>query len=245
MEKRRSGYRFQPSWRASLLLALFLPLFTGLGFWQLQRAGEKAALNALREARAQEAPIRLGSESPETLDDFRYHPVEATGEYDPAHQFLLDNQLEGSTPGYHVLTPLKLAGSDQAVLINRGWAPLGPSRTILPALAPPPAGQVRVSGTLDRFHRVGFRLQGAEIPAPGWPSLVQLPEPEALAERLGYPLLPYQVLLDPSAVGGFSRHWRETPLDPGKNQGYALQWFLFAACAVLLFLRHGLTRKAA
>ncbi|MDD1650483.1 MAG: SURF1 family protein [Methylococcaceae bacterium] len=215
-----------------------------LGFWQLQRAEEKSAINALREARTQEPSMRLGPETPPDLEAMRYRPVFAEGLYDTTHQFLLDNQLKGQEPGYHVLTPLRLAGSNQAILVNRGWVPQGPSRAALPDIGLGPPRKIRIQGKLDYLHRVGFRLKGAEIPAAGWPSVVQLPEADQLAERLGYPLLPYQVLLDPDAESGYLRVWHAAPLDPGKNLGYALQWFLFAAGAAFLFLRHTLKRGA-
>jgi surfeit locus 1 family protein len=98
-------------------------------------------------------------------------------------------------------------------------------------------GETRIAGVADRFFNVGFRLKGAEIPGPGWPAVVQVPEPELLSTRIGYPLLPYQVLLDPDADQGFVRDWREARLDPEKNRGYALQWFLFAAVAAVIYLR--------
>jgi surfeit locus 1 family protein len=215
-----------------------LALFISLGIWQIQRADEKRALMEARESRVQEAPVRLsGQES--SLDDLRYRRVIVAGEYDAAHQFLLDNQLHDRQPGYDVLTPLRISGSDKAVLVNRGWIPLGADRTRRPDVSLRKTS-VSVSGVADRFPGVGFRLKGAEIPGPGWPSVVQLAEPERLAERLGYPVLPYQVLLDPSAEEGYVRAWRETRLDPGKNLGYALQWFLFATVAAILYIRHGL-----
>ncbi len=239
-----TGYRFKPSVTAWLLLGVVLPAFITLGFWQLHRAEEKAALNALQEARSQDIAVRLAPEIPEALEPLRFRRVWAEGEYDTARQFLLDNQLQGQAPGYHVLTPLRLAGSGKAILVNRGWVPLGPSRASLPDIALAPAGPARVQGTLDRLHRVGYRLKGAEIPGAGWPSVVQLPEPASLAVRLGYPLLPYQVLLAPDAANGYSRLWHAAKLDPGKHRGYALQWFLFAACAVFFFVRHGLRNAA-
>jgi surfeit locus 1 family protein len=215
-----------------------LALFISLGIWQIQRADEKRALMEARESRVQETPVRLsGQES--SLDDLRYRRVIVAGEYDAAHQFLLDNQLHDRQPGYDVLTPLRISGSDKAVLVNRGWIPLGADRTRRPDVSLRKTS-VSVSGVADRFPGVGFRLKGAEIPGPGWPSVVQLAEPERLAERLGYPVLPYQVLLDPSAEEGYVRAWRETRLDPGKNLGYALQWFLFATVAAILYIRHGL-----
>lgn len=242
--KALSRYRFRPSLRAWALFGAAFPLFVGLGFWQLHRAEEKLAINALREARARDAAISLGADAPEDIEALRYRQVSLKGEYDVAHQFLVDNQLQDQVPGYHVLTPFRLAGGDKAVLVNRGWVPVGSSRAVLPALAGAPTGQIRVEGTLDYLHRVGFRLRGAETPGAGWPSLVQLPEPGPLSARLGYPLLPYQVLLAPAAEGGYARTWHTARLDPANNRGYALQWFLFAACAAFFFVRHGLKSTA-
>ena len=172
-------------------------------------------------------------------DALRYRPVEVSGAYDPDHQFLVDNQVRGGKPGYLVLTPLRIAGTGMAVLVNRGWVPLGADRARKPEVGFDTQA-VHVSGIADYFPRVGFKLRGAEIPGPGWPSVVQVPEPGPLAERLGYPVLPYQVLLDPAAPDGYVRAWHEVSPDPGKNRGYALQWFLFATVAAVLYVRHGL-----
>lgn len=235
-------YSFKPGWKASLMFLAAFALFTNLGVWQLHRAGEKQALMEAREQRGRDAPVRLrGAE--DGADEFRYRRVEVTGEYDAAHQFLLDNQVHDGQPGYQVLTPLRIAGSGMAVLVNRGWVPLGADRARKPEVGLT-IREVHVDGVADHFPRVGFKLRGAEIPGPDWPSVVQVPEPERLAERLGYPVLPYQVLLDPAAPEGYVRVWHEVPLDPGKNRGYALQWFLFATVAAVLYLRHGLKAGA-
>jgi surfeit locus 1 family protein len=244
MRHRTSGdspnYSFKPSVKAVGLFAVVFPLFIALGFWQLQRADEKNAMNALRDARSQERSIALKDIVTDDIEAFRFHPVLGEGQYDNAHQFLLDNQLEGQAVGYHVLTPFRLSGTDRAVLVNRGWLPQGASRQVLPDIHQLPEGVTRVTGLVDRFHRVGFHLEGADIPTAGWPAVVQVPDADKIGERLGYPVLPYQVLLDPSADGGYSRAWHMVRLDPGKNQGYALQWFLFAALAAFFFVRHGI-----
>jgi surfeit locus 1 family protein len=231
-------YSFKPGWKASLGFLAILALFINLGIWQLHRAEEKQALLESREQRGRDAPVKL-SGTGAGVEDLRYRRVEVSGEYDPDHQFLVDNQVHEGRPGYLVLTPLRLAGGDRAVLVNRGWVPLGAERTRKPEVGLQ-AREVHIGGAVEAFPRVGFKLQGAEIPGPGWPSVVQVPEPERLAERLGYPVLPYQVLLDPAAPEGYVRAWHEAPLDPGKNRGYALQWFLFAAVAAVLYIRHGL-----
>lgn len=234
-------YSFNPGWTVSLGFLCIFTLFVGLGFWQLQRAEEKTTLMETRRQRALEPPILLDGRVPYS-DDLRYRSVIVEGTYDSAHQFLLDNQIHEQKAGFHVLTPLQLRGGDAVLLINRGWIPAGPDRSRLPGVALD-AATVRAAGTVDRFPGVGWRLAGAEIPSPGWPALVQVLAPEPLGKRLGHAVLPYQVLLDPAEPDGYARAWKENRLTPEKNRGYALQWFLFAATALALYLRHAWIRR--
>ncbi len=238
-----SNYSFKPGWGISVVFLLVATLFVNLGFWQLHRAAEKRGLMDLREDRGRDEPVRLDG-SVADLETLRYRRVAVAGEYDAAHQFLLDNRHHGQQPGYEVLTPLRIAGTGMAVLVNRGWVPLGADRSHLPDLSLAVPVGVRLTGVVEHFPGVGFKLRGAEVPGPGWPSVVQLAEPERLAERLGYKVLPYQVLLDETAGEGYVRAWRETRLTPEKNLGYALQWFLFAVVAAVLYVRHGLKAGA-
>jgi surfeit locus 1 family protein len=217
-------YSFKPAWIAVI--------------GQLHRAEEKEALIALRQRQAKTPALAL-SELPAPPDELRYRNVTARGVYDAGHQFLLDNQVHAGQVGYFVLTPLRLAGSDHAVLVNRGWVPAPPERTVLPPVTVREAS-VDVRGTVDHFPSTGLRLSGAEVPAPGWPAVVQLIDAPTLSTLLGYPLLPYQVLLEVSQAEGYVRDWKPANVDPGKNRGYALQWFAFAATLAFLFVRSGL-----
>ncbi len=71
--------------------------------------------------------------------------VRASGEYDAARQILLDNKVHAGQAGYDVVAPLRLAGSDRFVLVDRGWIAQGASRAQLPVV-PPPEGRVTVIG---------------------------------------------------------------------------------------------------
>jgi surfeit locus 1 family protein len=236
------NYRFQPSLAFTVCLGVFLPVFLSLGFWQTHRAEEKQALMEQRAQRAQEPPIRLGS-ARLPMPESRYRRVEAEGEYDVGRQFLLDNQVAQGQAGYRILTPLRLSGSDQAVLVNRGWIPLGPNRQTLPQLdiAQP---KVQIQGVIDQFPGVGFKLRGAETPAPGWPAVTQVLDADRLSERLGYRLAPYQVLLAPDQGQGYLRDWRQASFQPEKSRGYALQWFSFALALLILYVWHGFKPQA-
>lgn len=235
-------YRFIPSTAGLILVGILVPSFVLLGFWQLDRAHEREALNRLQDIRLQESPLVLGSKDPVDLDAIRYRELILEGQYDREHQFLVDNQLEGQTAGYHVLAPLRLEGSNRSVLINRGWVAIGADRTQRPDVGGLPEGRVKIRGRADFLHRVGFKLAGAEIPAEGWPAVVQVPEPTPLSVRLGYPVEGFQVLLGPAEPGGYVRQFRPVRLDAGKNRGYALQWFLFAVATFSLFIRSSLRK---
>ncbi len=234
------NYQFRPGWAATLAVAVLVPLFVSLGVWQLHRAEEKMALMEQRERRLGEAV--LASSAAWAGEENRYRRLELAGEFDAQHQFLLDNQIFNQQPGYRVLTPLRIEGLQAAVLVNRGWLPVGKDRGHLPALAIPQS-KVRLVGVIDKLPGVGFQLKGAEIPAPGWPSVVQVADIERLSERLGYRLLPYQVLLPPEADYGYARDWKPASLNPEKSQGYALQWFSFALAASILYVWYGFKLK--
>lgn len=236
-------YSFKPSLFSLILMLAGLTLFTRLGFWQLDRAAERDAVNHEREQRAMAPTLALTS--PETVDlaALRYRSVTLFGEYDREHEFLLDNQPEAGAVGFHVLTPFRVQGSPVAVIINRGFVPLGPDRLHPVIPSPPPEGPVMLLGLIDDLYRVGFQLEGAGVPGAGWPSLVQVPDTGQMSTRLGYPLSAYQVLLSAKAEGGFGRSWHTRRLDADKNRGYALQWFMLAALTLVLFVRHGLKRS--
>ncbi|MGH2524968.1 MAG: SURF1 family protein, partial [Anaerolineales bacterium] len=95
----------------------------GLGFWQLARLAERRTFNAEVRARLAQPPLLLTGQPLTGAAQLEYRPVIARGEYDFANEIVLRNRAHAGQPGVHVLTPLKLTGSDVAVLVNRGWIP--------------------------------------------------------------------------------------------------------------------------
>jgi surfeit locus 1 family protein len=217
----------------TLLTALLVALFVRLGYWQLERAAEKEAILALHEQRATEASLRLEGSMNE-LDAVVHRRLIVEGIYDVQHQVLLDNQVLNRVAGYHVLTPLILEDG-MAVLVNRGWLPVGPSRRQLPEL-PLPASKMKLIGRASAPPGTIFKLSAGEAYTAGWPKVAQHVRPDELAVQLHYPLLPYIVLLDADQEYGFVRDWKVVAVHPGKHSSYAMQWFGLAALLLLLYV---------
>ena len=52
----------------------------------------------------------------------------------------------------------------------------------------------------------------------------------------------YQILLNPEEPDGFQRQWQPGGMGPQRNRAYAVQWFSFAAAAVVIYLVVNLRR---
>ena len=237
----RVGSRvFRPRLVPTLVTLALLPVLVSLGFWQLQRADEKRIIQAGLEARAQQPPLRL-LQPVADVDGVEQRRARLSGRYDAAHQVLLDNRTNRGRAGYEVLTPLRLGDSQQAVLVNRGWIPQGPSRAELPAPAVPD-GEVTVHGVLKAPPQAAVRLGEGYRDGEGWPAVVQWVDAAALAAELGYTLQPVVVLQDPADSGGFVREWTWVVSPPEKNLSYAAQWFALAAALLIVYVVVNLRR---
>ncbi len=237
----RSGGRL---YRAGVFIVIVAAagLLVGLGVWQLSRAAEKQALDDNFAARAQQAPMVLDGPAPD-YGVLRYRRSRLAGHFISGSNFLLDNRTYRGVAGYHVLTPMRLARGGNAVLVNRGWLAVGPSRQHLPAITTP----------VDELHLQGLiTLPPSEVVllGPGgyetsdWPRVVQYVGINQIEQATGLNLLPVVVLLDPDSPGGFMRAWQPvgSSLGAAKHRAYAIQWFSLAA--IFLFVCFLMARRA-
>ena len=224
----------------TLLCGLGVAAFVQLGRWQWHRAAEKQALDARFRAGSEQL-IDLGTSS--TLALPRYQRVRARGRFDGAHQFLLDNQSHNGHAGIEALTPLRLEDG-RTLLVNRGWVPWQTMRSQLPQVALQASEPVVITGRLDELPVVGLALGHAAPPEDAsWPKLTSFPRMPELAEALGKPLESRQLLLDAGEPDGYVRDWQVSGLGATRHMAYALQWWAFAALAVVLYLVLNLRRS--
>lgn len=231
--------------RAALptLAAVVLAIVTvSLGNWQMRRADEKRGLHAQREAADRDGPARLPGRDidPATLVGRR---IVAHGEFVPRWTVFVDNRTRKGIAGFHVLSPLRITGSDRHVLVLRGWVARDPhDRARLPALTVP-SGDVEVQGWAERDLERTLEL-GSPVPPGPQDRLWQNADLATFAQWSGLGMQP--LLLRQTAatrVGGAERDdglMRDWP-DPGsgvdKHLGYAFQWYALAVLVVGLWVR--------
>ena len=104
-----------PDWVLFVLGAALVVQFAGLGAWQASRGLEKRALQPLSSDEAGFSDW-AGGTSVRAFQQLR-----VVGQFDGAHQILLDNIILGDHYGYYVLTLLALSGDNPPLLVNRGW----------------------------------------------------------------------------------------------------------------------------
>lgn len=236
--------RFRPRLWPTLAAALLLPLFIAAGHWQWTKAQTKMLLQQQLDARGAEPALAM----PTTLVDaqaLRYRKVIARGRYEPESQFLIDNRTHREHAGYHVVTPLRLEGSEMRLLVNRGWVAAPADRRQLPHFETP-RGVVEVEGTAvvpaSRFFTLGAASDRHGEPSDVWQNL----DLARYAQAVAVPIQPVVVELDAaSEAGGFVREWRRPDERIHIHLGYALQWWAFAATTAVLWLVVNFRRRTA
>lgn len=231
------GRSFRPTWWGALLTAAGCVAFIALGNWQGQRAQEKRALQARFEA-ALDAPaleIPAGRVQPA---DYIMRRVAARGEFVSKYTVLLEDKIYRGRVGYDVITPL--CGAQLCVLVNRGWVAAGARREDLPAVRTP-AGPQRIEGlALARFPRV-LELSRDVPHGRRWIN-VGVAEFEAWSGLALQPIVMEQLS---ASDDGLIRDWPRPDSHVETNESYALQWYSFAALAVVLFVVLSMRRREA
>jgi surfeit locus 1 family protein len=227
---------FRPRWLiATLIVLVGMGVCIRLGAWQLDRLEKRRAFNARVSAQVDQTPLELeGAALAADLYDMEYRPVQVTGSYDHAQQVALQNQSWGNELGVHLLTPLVISGTNQAILVDRGWIPQADFEAGALAQYDEP-GLVAVQGVLRRPQakaEIGGRTD--PTPAPGQARRAwYFANVEQISRQVTHPLLPVYLQQAPTAgqsevEGPPYRSQPKLELSEGPHMGYALQWFSFA-----------------
>jgi len=235
-------FRFHFKLLPALGTLLGMMLFVYLGLWQSGKGDRLQALLDQRAARHALGPVSVGAALVDAVQ-LQDAPIRVIGVYEPQWQFFLDNRQENDVPGVHVITPLKISGSDTRILVNRGWVGWPQGRGVLPVVATP-TGLVQVTGLASVPSTKKFFLihEHPEASSKLWQRL----DLARFATQLGHPLQPVLLLQDSKdATDGLVRRWAAPENRVGMHRGYAFQWFGMALALLVFFVVASLRKKDA
>lgn len=236
--------------RAALfgLTLLSAAVCSSLGIWQLGRLMDRRAANELAVAGRELPEVGLsgragesgGSGASGALDQRR---VVATGTWDHANSFVLRARADRDAPGVHIVTPLRLDGREEAVLVNRGFVPANdatrpgvewdqPERGTARGLAflipsVPDSGTPLRFGGRTSWRRLDLATVRGRLPYPVLDVYVHVTEREARADSTSPWPIPARL----------------QDLNDGPHFNYLVQWFLLAAASLAFGVMFVLRRQ--
>jgi cytochrome oxidase assembly protein ShyY1 len=209
-----------------------------LGQWQTRRAHEKEAIEALMRARSAAAPLDLNVVQP--LEDGEYWHTVVRGQFIPDWPLYLDNRPHNGIAGFYLLMPFRIAGTDQNILVARGWIPRNQAdRTKLPAV-PTPQGMIELQGELRR--NVGHVMELGSAPPLKPHAIVQNADPADVSRASGLKLAPLLLEQLNDTQDGLVRDWPRPSSGVEKHRCYAFQWYGLAATVLIFFVVTGFRR---
>ncbi len=206
-----------------------IALFVSLGVWQLDRAAEKNRRQALFENDA--AFTLVKGDSPVT----EFQRIETRGYYLDERQVLIDNIIVDGRIGYYAIIAFRYTADKPLLIVNRGWFPRPAANEPAPALGTGDDSRT-VRGRAGHLPRVAIRSGEAFEGTGDWPKTANYPTLDDLSAELGDELLPFILLLHPTADDGFVRRWQPRDSGPMVHYGYAFQWFAMATAALGILL---------
>ena len=214
----------------TLLIVGLVVLFIWLGVWQLNRQEWRNNLNAEQAARLAQPPALINDlDNYDQLLDMVDQQVAVRGQFDYSEQIVLKNQNNDVVgPGVHLVAPFVLEGSDDAILVDRGW--ISTSEWQAGEYAQYDEALTELAGVVMLFQQPG-RNAGAENSAETTSNELFRLVQEPMQARSSHELLPIVFRQTGDESNLTDRPWRESwavELSPGNHLSYAVQWFSFA-----------------
>jgi surfeit locus 1 family protein len=204
--------QFRFSWKITVVGLVLAGIFLRLSYWQWERHEWKLGLIENLRSRVEQPVVPLESIPgfpALSWEDLEYRRVQVSGSYDFSKEVLLRNRKFGKAMGVHVLTPLRLSGSQHTILVNRGFLPQTkadpevrrqyqkPERITLTGLvkassprkfmAPPDPTSGEGHPWVDRWLRVDIPNIEKQLPYPLLPvflEIVETPDVKAVEQSI-------------------------------------------------------------
>ena len=157
----------------------------------------------------------------------RFRRAHVTGTPDYDHELVYASRSYRGSPGVNILTPIHVAGRDTAVIVDRGWVYAPDGETV--DLAKWREQDSVFSGYIEEFPSAAGSMSADHA------GVVMRLGYAAVRKTLPFPISPVYVVMLGDSVIAPDRLARlaPPPLDEGPHLNYAIQWFAFAAIALV------------
>ena len=226
-------------WLITIAALTALVLTLALGRWQLSRADQKEAYQALTESQGRLPPLAAQDLlAARDLNTLVHRRIVLRGQWLTPNTVFLDNRQMNDKVGQFVLTPFQMEGTSTVVVVQRGWVARNfIDRTqVTPVITP--AGVVELQGRIVPPPSKLYELGNAEKTV-----LRQNMDLASFSAEIGRPLLAVSVQQSGAATEGLLREWPKIASGVEKNYGYAFQWFALSALISILYVWFQIVRR--
>ena len=201
-------------------------VFIRLGFWQVDRLHERQAWNATIVHARLSNPMPLLQLASDT-GAAHYRGATVEGRFDYRYELVLSNRTRRGSPGIELLTPVRMAGTDTAVLVNRGWV-YSPDGSSVDQAKWHEGDVARLAGYVELFSN------DTAITAASNPRVIRRVARTDVMSKMPYPVAPFYLVVVGDTADLSHPARRDLPvLEDGPHRGYAGQWFSFALISLV------------
>jgi surfeit locus 1 family protein len=201
-------------------------LFIRLGLWQVERLHERQAWNATIIHARLSNPVPLLQLARDT-GAAHYRAATVEGRFDYDNELILSNRTRRGSPGVELLTPVRMPGTDTAVLVDRGWV-YSPDGSSVNQAKWREGDVARIAGYVELFGN------DTAITAASNPRVIRRVGRADVTSKVPYPLAPFYLVVVGDTADLSHPARRDLPvLDDGPHRGYAGQWFSFALISLV------------
>ena len=229
----------------TILVFAAVAVMVRLGIWQLDRLEQRRIFNARVHGQTSQPALDLNQWSGESdLNKMEYRRITVVGKYDHSQEIALRNQHWKNQSGVHLITPLQIAGSENRILVDRGWIPSDGFKSG-DWSAYNENGRIRVEGIIrasiskaDFGTKSDPNFGSVDNPVKEW-NFVTV---DRIQQQIPQPLIPIYIQQSPDNKWTNLPHRSQPKIDltEGPHMGYAIQWFTFAAILAIgypIFIR--------
>lgn len=190
--------------KITLTCSILAVLMLRASYWQYERYQWKLGLIEDMKRHLEMPPAQFSeiytehSKDPESI---LHRRVFISGTFDYDREIVVRNRRFKDEPGGFIITPLKLSGSEDAILVNRGFTPITKMKRDDRSKLPRPLSEQKIIGLVKEGAEPKFMAPsdpdtGLDLP---WADSWERVNVEAISKQIPYPIVPFYV--ETMAVG--------------------------------------------